>query len=523
MARSGVKKSNFIGSQSVPSGSTFDYVYNGQNYKITDADLFGQFGVSGTIQQEGDPLATPILNKSGTVNNIRNIENGSGIQASVSINGGCEIAHNFAPVLSGVPIMPNPTDASPTIRSFSAGAGINLSVENDIITVESTSVPTSSKTVTVSTLADLPEAVGGAITLNADTEYRFLTDIDFGTSRIILQDDSLLRGASSALTKLTYTGSNPFITGIDVRSSITALEFECLSSDFISFNDTTSTKQIALRDLVINSNSFGSMTGSLLPTTGTIARGLLVRFSGVTGMAVSGSFGAMVFSECLFSASAGHAVDLGSSTSRSVLFDAIQASVEAPYAALSGLTNSGNIVSTGFGVVSRSIAIGTGSGLNNISTDDSLWLFRSNQSLLDSHPDGLLSLQGNTTNTVITAVNTPVIVAGTWVVESASMSTGTASGRVTYNGARDVRWPLSVAVTIEPVSGGSTDLSVYFAINGSVIPNSKRSASASSGNPVSITGFWQETFSTGGYVEIFVENNSNTTDLLVSSSILQVN
>jgi hypothetical protein len=58
---------------------------------------------------------------------------------------------------------------------------------------------------------------------------------------------------------------------------------------------------------------------------------------------------------------------------------------------------------------------------------------------------------------------------------------------------------------------------------GVVVANSKRSSAASAGSPASITVPWQDTFSTTDFFEVFVENNDNTTNILVSSAISRAN
>ena len=91
----GRKKSQFVSQSTVLDTDTLDFVTGSTNRKIAFSDFKAQLGVTGTIQQEGDPLGTPILNQSGDVNNIRNLENGSGIITSVSPQGGAKVSHNF--------------------------------------------------------------------------------------------------------------------------------------------------------------------------------------------------------------------------------------------------------------------------------------------------------------------------------------------------------------------------------------------------------------------------------------------
>mgnify|MGYP003654736804 CR=1 FL=1 len=111
----GTKKSAFIGNTLIPSGTTFDFVVNGQNQKILDTDLYAALNVTGTIVQEGDPSGTPILDKQGATNAIRNITAGSGIYATINPQNGVTISANIV-----------------------AGAGITITEASGVYTVSVT-------------------------------------------------------------------------------------------------------------------------------------------------------------------------------------------------------------------------------------------------------------------------------------------------------------------------------------------------------------------------------------------------
>jgi hypothetical protein len=134
----GVRQSDFEALTSITPGSYFGFFYNGYNYKITYANFISGLGVTGTIVQDGAVTGTPVLDVSGTVNNIRNLENGSGIACSVSAENGITIAHNFTVNSTGSPLMLNTAALSPTFVSLVAGTGITLTAASDTITLAST-------------------------------------------------------------------------------------------------------------------------------------------------------------------------------------------------------------------------------------------------------------------------------------------------------------------------------------------------------------------------------------------------
>lgn len=127
----GRKKSEFVQQNTVLANSYLDYVVNGSNYKISYDNFVANLGVTGSIIQTGAVTGSPVLDVDGSVNKIRNIESGSGVNANVSAQNGIVLSHNFTANADGLPILLNTTAASPTIASIVAGSGISVQVVND--------------------------------------------------------------------------------------------------------------------------------------------------------------------------------------------------------------------------------------------------------------------------------------------------------------------------------------------------------------------------------------------------------
>ena len=133
----GRRKSDFVAQDTVPANSFMDYFVDNTNYRISYTNLVSGLGVTGTIVTTGSGTAAPVLEKDGTINKIRNIENGSGIAASISATDGVEIKHNFTVDATGSPLMLNTTATSPTFVSLFAGSGISLTATGNIIAISS--------------------------------------------------------------------------------------------------------------------------------------------------------------------------------------------------------------------------------------------------------------------------------------------------------------------------------------------------------------------------------------------------
>lgn len=131
----GRKKSEFVQKTTVESGGYLDYVVNNTNYKISYDNFVNGLGVTGSIVQDGAVTGSAILDTQGSVNNIRNLENGSGIVTNISPENGVIIAHNLTADANGAPLFLNTTADSPTIASLVAGNGISISSTDNYVTI----------------------------------------------------------------------------------------------------------------------------------------------------------------------------------------------------------------------------------------------------------------------------------------------------------------------------------------------------------------------------------------------------
>lgn len=98
----GRKKSNFPASTTIPSGSTFDFVSGNTNFKITIENLIGDLGVTGSIEQAGAVTGVPVLDVDGSVNKIRNLENGGGINIAVSPENGITLTSTAGGIFDSI-------------------------------------------------------------------------------------------------------------------------------------------------------------------------------------------------------------------------------------------------------------------------------------------------------------------------------------------------------------------------------------------------------------------------------------
>ena len=136
--------------------------------------------------------------------------------------------------------------------------------------------------------------------------------------------------------------------------------------------------------------------------------------------------------------------------------------------------------------------------------------------------EGLLSKISNSTETQIAIVSTPVRVnVGSVVTELATNFTSDGQGRLTYNDVNTTKVDISAALSLRAASSGAKNFIVYIAINGSVVPASRQRI-ATDLVLVSANVIWRAELSLNDYVEIFVSNETDTDNCLVSDYQLRV-
>ena len=211
----GRKKSEFVQQNTVLANSYLDYVVNGSNYKISYDNFVANLGVTGSIIQTGAVTGSPVLDVDGSVNKIRNIESGSGVNANVSAQNGIVLSHNFTANADGLPILLNTAAASPTIASIVAGSGISVTAVNDA-GIQITSIADEiyaqvvlhgNATATVITIQNTPVKVAG--TFVTDAAASFTTD---ATGRLTYTGSTTTVVQFVASVTLVPVGTNQLLT-----------------------------------------------------------------------------------------------------------------------------------------------------------------------------------------------------------------------------------------------------------------------------------------------------------------------
>lgn len=159
------------------------------------------------------------------------------------------------------------------------------------------------------------------------------------------------------------------------------------------------------------------------------------------------------------------------------------------------------------------LPIGSGQDPSNISTEP----FYAGVTALEAN----LTMSSNTTATTIATKSTAVLVAGTWTSGDKYNFTQDAAGKITYTGDDSVQVQVEAFLTAEP-SSGSKVITFHLYKNGFdlAIDRSLPSTTASAGRKLRFLA--QFTMSKNDYLEFYVSNDTDTTNILVSDADFRI-
>jgi hypothetical protein len=516
-----LKKSQFVQKSSgdLLDSDTYDFVSNGQNFKVPLSELIKKFGTTGSLVTKGEVTGVPVLNINGTENQIRNIVGGAGIVPSLSPEDGVLLDQGFSTGDAGSPILIKETEDSPVIRNLVPGDGIGIAASGDNLVISQSGSATPSNVVVVNSMSDFPTAVSGVITLGDDSAYLVSADLSTG-NRFVLGNNTLVYAADALVASLEYTGSGTMFTCTALSSKLKDITLDCPNGKLLDISSS-------------GSGTF-QMIGVIVPECdelGTIAnmkamQMVSCRFQSIItdGFSFSGTMGIFAAARNLFTISAGCVFDFGTASfTAGWSLETSFAVLAAGTCFIDGLADSGNMAVGALGTLFNTRFEGTGDILNNIAITDSRWQFFGNDDIGDTRADGLLSLKGNTTETVISVATTPVLIAGTWTVEEVSQFTGTTAGRLTYGGSKIAKLPVTLSLTGEPASGVNKTITYHLFKNGVKVTNADQPNIISSGGSKNTTLVWQLDLDTDDYLEAYVSNDTDTINVLVSHASFRIN
>lgn len=363
------------------------------------------------------------------------------------------------------------------------------------------------KFVYVSTKNNLPSAIAGVITLEANTTYYFTDVVDLTGDRLVAGINTTILGASSENCRIKSTG----LTASALISSNYSLPLRNITLEAnIALNLDGDTTTTALDWFGVNFTDCNTI-GTIRDYTNFVMSDSA--FLNSQGLTFDGTIGTIGISNCLFDIkSSGTAFILPSTLNVTRRFRVIYSS----FVVLSGET--GLNVSTSATIGDEKYILDTvnfsggGTYLTGVTHTNNKALFINCVNITNTATRGFYYMVNNATDTTIGIPNTNVWVkAGGTTTENSGNSKFThTSNRLTYTGAFSNSFQINVNANVR--TGSPTQvISIGIAKNGTILAESEmtiRTDIANQEYPGSTS--CQLEMITNDYFEVFVKNTSST-------------
>lgn len=377
----------------------------------------------------------------------------------------------------------------------------------------------SSNIIFIDSKEDFPEAVSDVITLEDEKTYYITADVDLEGCRLVGGTNTTILGASSENCKLRSTG---LILGTALISSAWSMPIRHVTLEALTIFDLDArgNAEQALDWLGVNLTGTADI-GTIQGYTNFVA--ISMAFLGATGLVFDDSIGTISFSTCIFVGDgSGTAITLPSTLTVTRRFRVVYSSFI--------------VFGSGIGVsldASTSIPVegyiydtvnfsGGATYLDGPLADDNKSRFIENRGIANSSALTGYYMLGNTSTTVISAISTPVKISGTTTeIDLSQRFTVATDNRATYIGSidRDFR----VGCTLSLTSGNNRQITAYIYKNGSALTGTQVNFTTSgSGRLENGTIQGLTSLSDSDYLEVWIENNSNSANITVEDLNLTI-
>ena len=369
--------------------------------------------------------------------------------------------------------------------------------------------------VLVESVSDLPTAISGVITLEDNKTYYITTTIDLNGSRLVGGSNTTILGASSENSILTSTGLG---VGVPLLSSIYTTPIRNLAINDVdtafSFDGSTNPNDMALDWTGVNFVN--------VPNVGTIkdASNFIFdkgAFLNSKGLKFDGSIGTVGFGNSLFSGDglAGNLLEILSTATITRRFRIIYSSVVAWGSTIGiNVDASASILVESY-ILDTVNFSGGSTYLSGVTVSDNKTLFVNCKGIQNTAEISQYYMNANATTTVIASAGVAVKALGTTTSSLVTQKFTNTDNRATYNGALTRFFKVVATLSVE--SGNNNQIGVYIAKNGTLITESEVYGTTSgTGRSENIVVQTLVELVENDYIEIFVENDTSTNNILVT-------
>lgn len=358
---------------------------------------------------------------------------------------------------------------------------------------------------------DFPTAISNVITLEDNATYFITGIIDLGGDRIVSGQNTTIIGGSSENCILKSTG----LTGTALLSSewSTPLRHLSITADIAINLDATLNANQALDWYGVNFLDCG--------TIGTVKNyNNFIYFNGAflnsAALTFDGTIGTIALNQSIFiGVDAMSSIVIPSTLTIERRFRVIYSSFVVPLTA-TGISFSDTTTVPSQGYILDTINFsGSGTYITGPDYLDNKVLFVNSVGIENSREIGQYYMNTNTTATVVSLSGVAYKVLGTTTSGSLTTKFTNTNNRATYTGA--VTKTFKVFATLSLSSGNNQRIGCYIAKNGTVIVESETYSDTTGNGEIFNAGIQAlAQLSTDDYIEIFVENDTASTNIVVT-------
>ena len=365
--------------------------------------------------------------------------------------------------------------------------------------------------------SDLPDAVGGVITLESDRTYYFTDHIDLTGDRLVGAANTTILGASSENCSITSTGLS-VVEALFTTDYTTPIRHITFKGDGVGIEvnpSGTGVQPIALDWTGVNfqdfdiSCLFGDIDNFIFSKGAVLSAGEFI---------FAGSVGTIGIDNSLFVGDGqNNLITLQSSCVVTRRFRVIYSSFVAFGSTVAIDVNTSATIPVDSYILDTCNFSGGGTYLQGIGQffQDNEPRFRECKGILNTSAVGNYYMRENATPTTFSAADTPTKILGTTTANSINQKFTHTNNRLTYVGALEGDFQVSAVCTFVCASSNET-VGLYVAKNGVVLTDSEmytRSDSRNRAEGISIQTITQLT--TNDYLEIWIENVADNANITV--------
>jgi len=364
----------------------------------------------------------------------------------------------------------------------------------------------------VNSLSDLPDPVGGVITLAANKIYYITGAVDLSGNRLVASQNTTINGGSSEVSSLISTGlssSTPLITS---AWSLPMHGLTISHGTAVSLDATGNAGQVLDWDDVnfLNCNTIGTITNYQA------AVWAHCDISNSAGLTFNGTMTTIAMEQSLFSGVAGSAIlTFASTLVITGRIRIIYSSFVVPATGTGIDADSAATIPVESYILDRVNFSGAGTYLSGITHTDNKASFSDCKGITNSSEIGQYYYTNNATQNPITTQNVFEKILGTTTAAAINQKFTHTNNRLTYTGGINRSFRVTAFASINSVVTNSITIKTRIAKNNTTLAESESQAttSASARNETFASQTIVE-LTTNDFIEVFVANETNANNVL---------